>query len=65
MPLLLKDILFWVLPLKTKSVTKFSVLISLPRGMLVYNNEKSYVETDLAAFRLPSFFKVSITGLLF
>ena len=38
--------------MKAKSITEFSVLISLSCGMFVYNNQKSYVKTDLGAFRL-------------
>ena len=53
------------MPLKAKSITEFSVLISLSCGMLVYSIENSYDETNSAAFRLLSLFKVSITGFLF
>ena len=62
---LLTYILFWVLPLKSKSIIKFSILISLSSGMLVYRVEKSYDETGLATSRLLSLFKVLVTSLLF
>ena len=54
--------LFWVLPLKAKSITEFSVQISCSYGGLVYILHNSYAETDTTVFRL---FKLSITGLLF
>ena len=62
---LLINILFLVLPLKAKAIAEFSVLISLSHGILLYYAEKSYVQLDLAAFQLLSFFKVSITCLFF
>ena len=54
--------LFWILPLKAKSITEFSVQISCSYGGLVYILHNSYAETDTTVFLL---FKVSITGLLF
>ena len=65
MPQLLIIKLLQVLPLKAKSIAEFILLNSLLCGVLLYNAEKSYVATGLAAFRLPSLFKISITGLLF
>ena len=62
---LLINILFLVLPLKAKAIAEFSVLISLSHGILLYYAEKSYVELDLAAFQLLSFFKVSIYMFIF
>ena len=40
-------VFFWVLPLKGKSITEFSVLISLSCGMLKYKVEKSYFENHM------------------
>ena len=38
---------FWVLPLTGKSITEFSVLISLSCGILKYKVEKSYFENHM------------------